>query len=129
MSNVDYYASKVPQYGHVNHAYQHAVRGVKQTHRDMLQSLAGYLYFHGFLDGYRVEIQTTMPHGRTSRLDALVDDAVDHLKSSGLLIVPAWWTLAYWVFRWIVLPFLYDLLDEYSRDRDTTTVSITYTQL
>lgn len=111
----DTYVRTVQSHSGIRAVFDRCSRGVPRKHHQTLQAATGFLFDSSFLDNSRTAIRRATPQDRTRVLDMLVDDAVERLSDAGLLIVPAWWTLAYWVFRWVVLPYLYDLLAEYTQ--------------
>ena len=89
---------------------------VNEPHHNMLRHSAGYLYLNGFLD-----LTCSVAAGQSSRRERrrfMIDRrnlAVERLRTAGIIpAAPALLSIAWFVFKWVILPFLQNLLDRYS---------------
>lgn len=97
------------------------LRLVNEPHQNMLRHAAGYLYLNGFLD-----MTCLVANGHIAKRERRQfiterrSAAVDSLRAAGIIpVAPAWLSVAWFVFKWVILPFLQNLLERYSDVEET----------
>lgn len=92
------------------------LKRVKTQHHDLLKHIAGYLCLSEFLDTTSM-VCSSQDSKKAQRefLDRQVQEAVAILADAGIIpVTPQWFTLSWFVFRWVILPFIRQLLYDYS---------------
>ena len=92
------------------------LRLVKDQHHTMLIKAAGCLYLDGFLD-----MTCLVAGGLSTRRERRKfiaerrDLAIDQLRKAGVIpAMPPLFSIAWFVFKWVILQFIQNLLDRYS---------------
>lgn len=98
------------------------LKQVNEPHHKMLRHATGYLYLTGFLDTTTCLIASGHVSNRERR-QFLADRrnvAIERLRDANIIPPsPVWLSIAWFVFRWVIVPFIQNLLDRYS---DTETM-------
>jgi hypothetical protein len=82
----------------------------------MLKHAAGHLYLSMFLDDTaRVCLGKNSRKAQRRYIDEQVNEAVLNLQDAGIIpIAPPWFSLAWFVFKWVIVPFIKQLLYDYN---------------
>jgi hypothetical protein len=94
------------------------LKQVNAQHHGTLKHAAGYLYLDGFLDSTQLVARgKESKRARRKFIEQQRDEAVTRLQEAGIIpVLPTWFSVAWFVLRWVVIPFIDALLDEYSND-------------
>lgn len=102
--------------GKLNRSVNTQLKRVKPQHHELLKHIAGHLYLTDFL-------QTTcmICSGKQSKaaqrkfLNDQADEAIHQLRDAGIIpIAPPWFSIAWFVFKWVILPFVRQVLYDFS---------------
>jgi hypothetical protein len=94
------------------------LKQVKAQHHNTLKHAAGYLFLDGFLDATQLCVR-----GKESKkaqrqfIEKQRDEAVMRLQEAGIIpVLPPWFSLSWFVLRWVIVPFIQSLLEDYSSE-------------
>ena len=106
----------LPLSGRLSRSVSTQLKRVKPQHHDMLKHAAGHLYLSQFLDDTaRVCLGKNSKKAQRKYMDEQVDEAVAELRDAGIIpIAPPWFSLAWFVFKWVILPFIKQILYDYN---------------
>ena len=106
----------LPLSGRLNRSVTTQLKRVKTQHHDMLKHAAGHLFLSEFLnDTMMVCAGKSSKKAQRKFLDEHVSEAVFQLQEAGIIpIAPQWFSMAWFVFRWVILPFIKQLLYDYN---------------
>ena len=109
--------SSLMLHGRLNRIVNTRLRQVKEQHHDTLKHAAGYLFLEGFLDSTQL-----VARGKESKksqrqfIETQRDEAVMRLQEAGIIpVIPPWFSLAWFVLKWVIVPFIQSLLEDYSQ--------------
>ena len=94
------------------------LKQVNTQHHGTLKHAAGFLYLYGFLDSTQLVARgKSSKRARRKFIEQQLDEAVARLQEAGIIpVLPSWFSFAWFVLRWVIIPFVDALLDEYSND-------------
>ena len=97
------------------------LRLVNDQHHPMLLKAAGCLYLDGFLDMTCLVAGGANTRRERRNFIALRRDlAVTQLREAGIIpAMPLMFSIAWFVFKWVILQFIQNLLDRYSDPEET----------
>jgi len=102
--------------GRLNKIVSTRLKQVKAQHHDTLKHAAGYLFLDGFLDATQL-----VARGKQSKkaqrqfISEKRDEAVMRLQEAGIIpVLPPWFSISWFVLRWVIIPFIQALLEDYS---------------
>lgn len=97
------------------------LRLVNDQHHPMLLKAAGCLYLDGFLDmTCLVACGANTRRERRNFIALRRDLAVTQLREAGIIpAMPLMFSIAWFVFKWVILLFIQNLLDRYSDPEET----------
>lgn len=97
------------------------LRLVNDQHHPMLLKAAGCLYLDGFLDMTCLVAGGVLTRReRRKFIDVRRDLAVTQLREAGIIpAMPLMFSIAWFVFKWVILQFIQNLLDRYSDPEET----------
>jgi len=106
----------LPLNGRLSRSVTTQLKRVKPQHHDLLKHIAGHLYLSEFLDNTVMAcLGKNSKKAQREFLNQQVEEAVADLRDAGIIpIAPPWFTLAWFVFRWVILPFIKQLLYDYN---------------
>ena len=94
------------------------LKQVNAQHHGTLKHAAGYLFLDGFLDATQLCVR-----GKESKkaqrqfIEKQRDEAVMRLQEAGIIpVLPPWFSLSWFVLRWVIIPFIQALLEDYSSE-------------
>lgn len=111
----------IPLSGRLSRSVSTQLKRVKPQHHELLKHIAGHLYLSEFLDDTaRVCMGKQSKKAQRQFLDEQVEEAVANLRDAGIIpIAPPWFSLAWFVFKWVILPFIKQVLYDYNEmDKD-----------
>jgi len=112
--------------GRLSNIVSTELRLVKDQHHETLKYAAGWLYLNGFLDmTCLVACGASTRRERRKFIVERRDLAVAQLREAGIIpAMPPIFSLAWFVFKWVILPFIQNLLDRYSDPDETSAPSL-----
>ena len=100
------------------------LKKIDRKHHDKLRESAGYLLIRSEYDwkfSSDVTSDTNKPAAKRRMVKVMADDQLLRLQEAGIIPVPSWWMIALQLFiRYVVLPFLRDVLVDYTSEEDET---------
>ena len=97
------------------------LKKIDRKHHDKLRESAGYLVLKSEYQKaatFRANL-ARIALGRHSENDRLARQQLRQLQEAGIIPVPSWWMIALQLFiRYVVLPFLRDVLLDYTSEED-----------
>lgn len=108
----------LPLSGRLSRSVTTQLKRVKPQHHDLLKHIAGHLYLSEFLDNTALVCSGSRSHSKKAQREFLnqqVDEAVADLRDAGIIpIAPTWFSLAWFVFKWVIVPFIRQVLYDYN---------------
>lgn len=114
-------AAAIQSNGRLSHIVNTELRLVKDQHHPMLLKAAGCLYLDGFLDMTCLVANGASTRRERRKFIAVRRDlAVTQLREAGVIpAMPPMFSIAWFVFKWVILQFIQNLLDRYSDPEET----------
>lgn len=106
----------LPLSGRLSRSVSTQLKRVKPQHHDLLKHIAGHLYLSEFLDNTAmVCLGKNSKRAQREFLNQQVEEAVADLGDAGIIpIAPPWFSLAWFVFKWVIVPFIRQVLYDYN---------------
>lgn len=106
----------LPLSGRLSRSVSTQLKRVKPQHHDLLKHIAGHLYLSEFLDNTAmVCLGKNSKRAQREFLNQQVEEAVADLRDAGIIpIAPPWFSLAWFVFKWVILPFIRQVLYDFN---------------
>lgn len=109
----------LPLNGRLSRSVTTQLKRVKPLHHDTLKHAAGWLYLSGFLEDTQRVCSGSRSHSKKAQrqyLNEQVNEAAAELQDAGIIpIAPPWFSLAWFVFKWVIVPFIKQLLYDFNQ--------------